>query len=74
LINTFHIGYNHARTTIEALITVIDAALSFENLFILNSFFFYISEKAILDKIAITNDIGVRGKGFEPLNSCENRS
>ena len=53
---------------------VIDTALSTENLFIVNSFFFYISEKAILNEIAITKDIGVRGKGFEPLNSCENRS
>ena len=43
---------------------VIDTALSIENLFILNSFFFYLSEKAILDKIAIYKDIGVRGKGY----------
>ena len=74
MINTFHIGYYHARTTEEALMRVIDTALSIENLFIVNPFFFYLSEKAILDKIAITKDIGVRGKGFEPLNSCENRS
>jgi hypothetical protein len=61
----------------EDVLRVIDIDLLAENLFIPISvlfFLFYISDKAIHQEIAMLRPNFMRGKGFEPLNSCENRS
>jgi hypothetical protein len=58
----------------EDVLRVIDIDLLAENLFIPISVLFYISDKAIHQEIAMLRPNFMRGKGFEPLNSCENRS